>query len=55
MRLLLLATLAMASCASQPAGPPVEKTKVIAKGTAYAKSDYLVPGYVVILDFTADW
>jgi hypothetical protein len=32
-----------------------DKVAVIARGTAYAESDYKIPGKVVILKFTADW
>ena len=31
------------------------KIKVISKGKAYATSDVVVPGKVVILEFTAAW
>ena len=42
---------------SQPEGstPVVPKSTVIAHGGAYDKSDYLIPGKIVILDFYADW
>jgi hypothetical protein len=32
-----------------------ERIKVISHGGAYAREDYLIPGYVVVLDFYADW
>ena len=45
-----------------PAPPPaapteaaVEKTNVIAHGDRYSPRDYLVPGYVTVLKFYADW
>lgn len=42
--------------AMAPADPNAPaKVKVIAQGTAYSTSDFLVPGYVTILDFYADW
>jgi hypothetical protein len=31
------------------------KVKIISQGTSYRSSDFLVPGYVTILDFYADW
>ncbi|MHC4605517.1 MAG: hypothetical protein ACYTAF_01105 [Planctomycetota bacterium] len=31
------------------------KVKVVSKGKAFAPGDYLVPGYVTILDLYADW
>jgi len=41
---------------SAPADPNApEKIKLISQGTRYSPSDYLVPGYVTILDFYADW
>ena len=41
---------------SKPADPNApEKIKLISTGKAYSPSDYLVPGYVTILDFYADW
>lgn len=36
-----------------PNAPP--KIKVISKGQPYSTADYLVPGYVTILEFFADW
>lgn len=62
-----LAVWLLASCsdssgpskAAPPAAPPgataPERDRVISRGTAFSKEDYLVPGYVVILDFYADW
>lgn len=59
--LLLLALMAGCSKEEPPrAAAPVdpnapEKIKLISKGQTYSPSDYLVPGYVTILDFYADW
>ena len=61
-RALLLAVL-LAGCskeeptqAAKPVDPNApEKVKLISKGQPYSTSDYLVPGYVTILDFYADW
>lgn len=44
---------ATAPAPAQESSP--EKVKTISKGKAYSKADYLVPGYVVMLDFYADW
>jgi hypothetical protein len=45
-----------AAVAPAPADPNApEKIKLVSKGQAYSTSDYLVPGYVTILDFYADW
>lgn len=58
---LLLALLAGCSdaeppAAAKPADPNApEKSKVISKGQAYSSSDYLVPGYVTVLEAYADW
>lgn len=38
-----------------PGTAGVEKIKVISRGTAYDPKDYRIPGYVVVLDFYADW
>ncbi len=38
---------------SDPNAPP--KVKVISQGGKYRPEDYLVPGYVTILDIYADW
>lgn len=35
--------------------PAPDKSKLISQGTAFSKADYLIPGYVTILDFYADW
>ena len=56
----LMALGLLASCAgSTPTRPDdgsnASKSLVISKGAAFAKSDYVIPGHVVILDFTADW
>lgn len=40
---------------SQGSATGPEKMVTIARGTAYRKEDYLIPGHVVILEFTADW
>lgn len=40
--------------AESPSDGPA-KSSVISKGTTYSPKDYLVPGYVTILDFYADW
>ena len=61
-RALLLLTL-LAGCSKEeppaaavPADPNApEKIKLISKGQNYSTADYLVPGYVTILDFYADW
>jgi hypothetical protein len=59
---LLLALLVGCSKEVPPAAVPKpvdpnapEKIKLISMGTTYHSSDYLVPGYVTILDFYADW
>jgi hypothetical protein len=59
--------LALAAC-GEPTGAPAAlsaaresstdgptKSAVISKGKKYAPKDYLVSGYVTILDFYADW
>jgi hypothetical protein len=48
----VLVLLLLAGCSK--ANAP-EKVKLISKGSSYSSSDYLVPGYVTILDFYADW
>jgi hypothetical protein len=64
MRKLLLLAALLASCS--PAKPPPKlealstpegfpRSKTIAKGTSYLPSDYLLPGYVTVLAFGADW
>ena len=62
--LALLASCGGGDSTSSPAAPPTspgkttsgpEKIKVISKGQAYTTSDVVVPGKVVILEFTADW
>lgn len=53
----------LASCTDSSEGGPKagpasmgpEKIKLISKGSAYDKKDYLIPGHTVILDFYADW
>jgi hypothetical protein len=64
MRRALVAFLTVLSACSdsKPPAPPAaassagpEKSKVISRGEAYAPADYLVPGYVTVLDFYADW
>ena len=55
----------LASCSHDGNGAPttqpkgsgrvVSKNTVIAHGGTYDKSDYLIPGKIVILDFYADW
>lgn len=59
--------LVLASCAEQSdvpksSGPPPAapkdapvKSSTISKGKKYSPKDYLVAGYVTILDFYADW
>ena len=62
MRQYVLAALVLASCSKPaPPAPPApadggpEKVKVVSKGEGYSLTDQLVPGYVTILYFTADW
>lgn len=59
---LLLALLAgcskeeSASVGAAPADPNApEKIKLISKGKRYSNPEFLVPGYVTILEFYADW
>ncbi len=58
MRLMLPALLLLAAC-GDPSAPAREgspqRSRIISKGMAYAQGDYLVPGYVTLLDFYADW
>lgn len=58
----LLAT--WVSCAyAPPPSPPAsprpgrspEKVRVISVGAPFSKEEYLVPGYVTILELYADW
>ncbi len=64
MRACMGVVLLMASCA--PAKPPPKleslstpeghpRSKTVVKGTSFLPSDYLVPGYVTVLAFGADW
>lgn len=64
MKRALLLALVLAGCskeeptpaAAKPVDPNApEKVLLISKGLTYSTSDYLVPGYVTILDFYADW
>jgi hypothetical protein len=65
MRKLAAAILLLASCGpSKPPPPKLEtlstpdghpRTKVISQGGTFLPADFLVPGYVTVLDFTADW
>ncbi|MCI0655907.1 MAG: hypothetical protein L0170_02425 [Acidobacteria bacterium] len=64
---LVLGLLVMLSCAERPDLPKPAvlstgsssdgpaKSAVISKGTKFSPKDYLVPGYVTLLDFYADW
>lgn len=63
-KLALAAVLLAGSCAPPKPAPKLEsrttpegylRSKVVAKGTSYLPSDYLVPGYVTVLEFMADW
>ena len=62
MRTSALAFVLLASCGGDssvpPTSPPVggiEKVKTISHGKAFSPQDYLVAGYVTVLDFYADW
>lgn len=63
MRTTMLALTMLVSCspADPPAVPPAadpnapEKSKTITRGGPYGTADYLVPGYVTLLDFYAEW
>jgi hypothetical protein len=46
---LLLAACGDGSRSSSP------RSREIARGTAFAATDYQVPGHVVLLEFYADW
>lgn len=51
----LLASLAACAEPKPEPRPGPEKSRVIARGTRFEKADYILPGYVVILDLGADW
>ncbi len=58
-RLAVLSLLTLGAC-YKPTPPPsyaksAEKFSTIAKGTAFAQKDYVVPGKVSVLVLTADW
>lgn len=61
MRRLALAVALLAACDRVPGSAPrpgtdgAEKVKVIARGTPFDAKDYTAPGFVVILEFGADW
>ncbi len=52
MAALLGAVAILASCGTGDSG---QADNVISRGKAYAMSDVVVPGKVVILEFTASW